>query len=85
MRCLAADLKVAHIDTTTVRLRRLSDAEIERYVERERPFDCAGGFKAEALGITLFDRMDSEDPTAIVGLPLIWLAGALRKAGYAVP
>ena len=41
--------------------------EIERYVEREKPFDCAGGFKAEALGITLFERMDSEDPTAIVG------------------
>ena len=85
VRCLATDLKVAHIDTTTVRLRRLSDAEIERYVEREQPFDCAGGFKAEALGITLFDRMDSEDPTAIVGLPLIWLAGALRRAGYLLP
>ena len=83
VRCLAADLKVAHVDTTTVTLRTLSDAEIERYVEREKPFDCAGGFKAEALGITLFERMDSEDPTAIVGLPLIWLAGALRNAGYA--
>jgi septum formation protein len=85
VRCLAGGLKVAHIDTTTVRLRRLSDAEIERYVEREKPFDCAGGFKAEALGIALFDRMDSEDPTAIVGLPLIWLAGALRAAGYQLP
>ncbi len=85
VRCLAADLKVAHIDTTTVKLRALTDPEIERYVEREKPFDCAGGFKAEALGITLFERMDSEDPTAIVGLPLIWLAGVLRRAGYAVP
>ena len=85
VRCLAADLKVAHIDTTTVKLRTLTDAEIERYVEREKPFDCAGGFKAETLGISLFERVDSEDPTAIVGLPLIWLAGALRKAGYAVP
>ena len=46
-------------------------AEIDRYIEREQPFDCAGGFKAEALGITLFERMDSQDPTAIVGLPLI--------------
>src|SRR3954469_20401374 len=85
VRCVAADLKISHVDTTTVRVRALTDEEIERYVERERPFDCAGGFKAEALGIALFERMDSEDPTAIVGLPLIWLAGALRSAGYAVP
>jgi predicted house-cleaning NTP pyrophosphatase (Maf/HAM1 superfamily) len=66
-------------------LRTLADVEIERYIEREQPFDCAGGFKAEALGITLFERMDSQDPTAIVGLPLIWLAGALRTAGFTVP
>jgi septum formation protein len=85
VRCVADSLKLSHVDTTTVRLRALQDAEIERYVERERPFDCAGGFKAEALGITLFERMDSEDPTAIVGLPLIWLAGALRAAGFSVP
>jgi septum formation protein len=85
VRCVAVDLKLSHVDTTTVRLRALSDEEIERYVEREQPFDCAGGFKAEALGITLFERMDSEDPTAIVGLPLIWLAGALRMAGFTVP
>ena len=85
VRCLATGLKLAHVDTTTVTLRTLSDADIERYVERERPFDCAGGFKAEALGITLFERMDSQDPTAIIGLPLIWLAGALRSAGFALP
>ena len=85
VRCVAADLRLSHVDTTTVRLRALADEEIERYVEREQPFDCAGGFKAESLGITLFERMDSEDPTAIVGLPLIWLAGALRTAGFTVP
>jgi septum formation protein len=85
VRCVAADLKLSHVDTTTVQLRALSDEEIERYVEREQPFDCAGGFKAEALGITLFERMDSTDPTAIIGLPLIWLAGALRAAGFVVP
>jgi septum formation protein len=85
VRCLATGLELAHVDTTTVTLRALSDADIERYVERERPFDCAGGFKAEALGITLFERMDSQDPTAIIGLPLIWLAGALRSAGFALP
>ena len=85
VRCMAIDLRLSHVDTTTVRLRPLNDAEIERYIAREQPFDCAGAFKAEALGITLFERMDSEDPTAIVGLPLIWLAGALRTAGYQIP
>jgi septum formation protein len=78
-------LKLTHVDTTTVTLRTLADAEIDRYIEREQPFDCAGGFKAEALGITLFERMDSQDPTAIVGLPLIWLASSLRAAGFSAP
>ncbi len=85
VRCVATAVKLAHVDTTTVSMRTLTDAEIDRYVEREQPFDCAGGFKAESLGITLFERMDSQDPTAIVGLPLIWLADALRKTGYTLP
>jgi septum formation protein len=85
VRCVAADLKLSHVDTTAVKLRPLSAAEIDRYIEREKPFDCAGGFKAEALGITLFERIDTEDPTAIVGMPLIWLSGALRAAGFQVP
>lgn len=85
VRCIATGVKLSHVDTTAVKLRPLSTAEIDRYIEREKPFDCAGGFKAEALGITLFERIDTEDPTAIVGLPLIWLAGALRAVGYFVP
>jgi septum formation protein len=85
LRCLEAGVKLSHVDTTAVKLRPLSDPEIDRYIARERPFDCAGGFKAEALGITLFERIDTEDPTAIIGLPLIWLAGALRSVGFAVP
>jgi septum formation protein len=85
VRCVEAGLKLSHVDTTAVKLRPLSDAEIDRYIEREKPFDCAGGFKAEALGITLFERIDTEDPTAIVGMPLIWLAGALRGTGFQVP
>jgi len=85
VRCLSGDLKLSHVDTTRVSFRLLNEAEIARYVDREQPFDCAGGFKAEALGISLFERMDSEDPTAIVGLPLIWLAAALRKAGFQIP
>jgi septum formation protein len=76
---------LAHVDTTTVVFRELSASEIERYVARERPFDCAGGFRAEALGIALFDCIESQDPTALIGLPLIWLAGALRAAGLQLP
>lgn len=74
-----------HLDTTTVVFRALSEAEIARYVEAEQPFDCAGGFRAEGLGISLFERIESSDPTALIGLPLIWLAAALRRAGCPVP
>lgn len=75
----------AHIDTTVVKFRSLSDEEIARYVAADNPLDCAGAFKAEALGITLFERIDSQDPTALTGLPLIWLSGALRRAGFMLP
>jgi len=75
----------AHVDTTIVKFRTLSDDEVGRYVEAEKPLDCAGAFKAEALGITLFERIDSSDPTALTGLPLIWLSGALRRSGFQLP
>lgn len=75
----------AEIDTTAVAFRRLESGEIERYVETERPLDCAGSFKAEGLGISLFERIDSRDPTALIGLPLIALARLLRAAGVALP
>lgn len=78
-------VRLVHLDTTTVFFRSLTGKEIERYVEREKPFDCAGGFKVEALGITLFESVESKDPTGLIGLPLIWLACALRRAGYALP
>jgi len=74
-----------HVDTTTVMFRTLSGAEIDRYVEHEQPFDCAGGFKVEGLGVALFECIESQDPTALIGLPLIWLAAALRRAGYELP
>jgi septum formation protein len=80
-----AALHLAHVDTTTVVFRTLSAEEITRYVEREQPYDCAGGFKVEGLGIALFECIESQDPTALIGLPLIWLAGALRAAGYPLP
>ena len=78
-------IRLMHLDTTTVVFRRLETQEIERYVEVERPFDCAGGFQAEGLGIALCERIESIDPTALIGLPLIWLAEALRRAGCRVP
>jgi len=82
---LAERIDYAHIDSTAVVFRKLSADEIERYVDLEQPFDCAGGFKVEALGITLFERVENVDPTALIGLPLIWVASALRRAGYPLP
>ena len=70
-----------HVDTTLVRFRDLQRDEIRRYVELESPLDCAGGFKCEGLGIALFESIDSHDPTALIGLPLMWVAEALRRAG----
>ena len=75
----------SHVDRTVVKFRELADAEIDRYIERDQPLDCAGGFKAEALGIALFDRIESVDPTGLTGLPLSWLCGALRRARVPIP
>ena len=58
---------------------------LARYIEREQPLDCAGSFKCEGLGISLFEAIDSRDPTALIGLPLIALARLLRAAGVALP
>ena len=71
----------AAVDHTVVRFRALGEAEIARYVLRERPLDCAGSFKSEALGIALFESVETRDPTALVGLPLIALCRLLREAG----
>jgi len=70
-----------HVDRTEVRFASLESAALYRYVQREQPLDCAGSFKAEGLGVALFERIDSSDPTALIGLPLIWLARALRELG----
>lgn len=70
-----------HVDETRCVLRALTAEEIAGYVDAEQPFDCAGGFKSEGLGITLFERIETLDPTALVGLPLIWTASVLRDAG----
>ena len=70
-----------HVDRTEVLFRRLDDAALEHYVRLESPLDCAGSFKSEGLGVTLFERISSEDPTALIGLPLIFVADALRRLG----
>jgi len=73
------------LDTTTVRFRPLADDAIARYVDAETPLDCAGSFKCEGLGIALFEAIESRDPTALVGLPLIATARLLRARGFALP
>ena len=74
-----------HRDCTQVVFRTLDAAEIERYLRAEEPYDCAGSFKCEGLGISLFECIVSEDPTALIGLPLIALAKMLRAAGFHLP
>jgi len=74
-----------HVDHTRVRFRSLSAVEIARYVENEQPLDCAGSFKCEGLGISLFEYIDNRDPSALIGLPLIALARLLRECGSTLP
>ena len=84
--CLARGEAVFEaMDTTIVRFRTLNTEEIARYVDAEQPLDCAGSFKSEGLGITLFEHIESRDPTALVGLPLILLSEMLREAGFSLP
>ena len=70
------------LDSVTVQFRVLSDEVIETYLQREQPYDCAGSAKCEGLGIVLLERIDSNDPTALVGLPLIATSRLLREAGW---
>ena len=77
---------IGHTRVVAVRstFRALSPTVIEHYLRRERPYDCAGAVKSEGLGIALFDRIDSDDPTALIGLPLIALTDMLRAHGIDV-
>ncbi len=76
-----------HSDVVTYRVtfRSLSTAQIERYLQKERPYNCAGSFKSEGLGITLFARMSGDDPNALIGLPLIRLTDFLLAEGVELP
>ncbi|MBA2481162.1 MAG: septum formation protein Maf [Planctomycetes bacterium] len=75
----------SHADVTTMSMRTLSAEQIARYIAHDRPFDCAGSYKLESRGIALFERIQSEDQSAIVGLPLIALAKILIGIGYQIP
>jgi septum formation protein len=80
--------KTGHTQTrdvpTVVHIRKLSDAQIEAYLKKEEPYDCAGSAKSESLGIALMERMDSPDPTALIGLPLMTLTEMLMNEGVDV-
>lgn len=82
--CHATAFSRVELAQVSVQFRHLAPAEIETYLLRERPYDCAGSAKSEGLGIALLDRIDNDDPTALVGLPLIRTCRLLREAGIAV-
>jgi septum formation protein len=79
--CLANGYERTELAAVKVRFRQLNDAEIEAYLLAEEPYDCAGSAKSEGLGISLLDAIDNDDPTALVGLPLIRTCQMLREAG----
>jgi septum formation protein len=83
--CRASGFERQDIAPVHVAFRELDDGEIERYLRIEQPYDCAGSAKSEGLGIALLDRIDSDDPTALVGLPLIRTCQMLRAAGVRLP
>ena len=77
---MLSDVIPFHVD-----FRDLTLQEIERYLNAEKPYDCAGSFKAEGLGVTLFKKMEGDDPNALIGLPLIRLCEMLRQFGLNLP
>ena len=83
--CHASGFVQTDLAPVRVRFRELSDAEIERYLRAEQPYDCAGSAKSEGLGISLLEAIDSDDPTALIGLPLIRTCRLLRAAGLVLP
>jgi septum formation protein len=82
--CVNGGLENVHVEPFSVHFRQLSDAQITNYLHRERPYDCAGSFKIEGLGIALFDSLEGKDPTSLEGLPLIALTRMLQDAGVQI-
>ncbi|RMX02983.1 septum formation inhibitor Maf [Corticibacter populi] len=83
--CEALGLEARQVAEVRTRFRTLSASEIERYLLAERPYDCAGSAKSEGLGISLLEAIDNDDPTALIGLPLIRTCAMLRDAGLQIP
>ncbi|WP_425618458.1 nucleoside triphosphate pyrophosphatase [Anatilimnocola sp. NA78] len=84
--CLVhAEAVVKFSDVTSLKMRSLTADEIERYIAADEPLDCAGSYKLESLGISLFESIQSDDHTAITGLPLLLVARYLREMGFAIP
>lgn len=81
----ASDGDHVHVDETVVRFRDITEEEIIRYLEKEHALDCAGSFKSEGLGICLFDAIETDDPTALMGMPLIALCRFLQLEGISLP
>jgi septum formation protein len=82
--CHATGFEQMEVAPVRVRFRDLKDTEIESYLQAEQPYDCAGSAKSEGLGIALLDAIDNDDPTALIGLPLIRTCRMLREAGIAL-
>lgn len=82
--CVSTGFEQSDIAAVRVVFRDLGDDEIEHYLRREQPYDCAGSAKSEGLGIALLERIDNDDPTALVGLPLIRTCQMIRAAGISV-
>jgi len=74
-----------HIDTTNVHFRSFDRRLAEAYLKHDEPYDCAGSFKIESAGFVLFESVTTDDPTALIGLPMIWVAGRLLDLGYLAP
>ena len=77
--------RLEHTDMTTVRFRQFDRRLADSYLRHDEPYDCAGSFKIEGAGFVLFESVSTDDPTALIGLPMIWLAGTLKDLGYLLP
>jgi septum formation protein len=82
---VTADDRYEFAELIEMRMRKLQPAEIQRYVDRDAPLDCAGSYRIESAGIALFDAIRTTDSTAIIGLPLLRLSAVLRNLGVAIP
>ena len=74
-----------HVDETTVRFRQFDRRLVEAYLHHDEPYDCAGSFRIEGAGFVLFESVKTDDPTALIGLPMIWVAARLQELGYLLP